>query len=295
VRPVGKLGVRLSVIVTTYNNPRALSLVLAGLARQTIREFELLIADDGSGPETKTVIDEFASGAAFPVRHVWHPDEGFRKCAILNKAILAATGSYLIFFDGDCVPSPSNLGAHVRVAQRDRYLAGGKVELSRRLTEQLTVESVNRGDFERTRFWWREVERRRRLIISRLPGIRILFDRNVKRPPGWRGENSSTFAEYVRRVGGFDERFTYGFEDADFGHRLEAAGVIGKSLRYTAPVFHLKHSRPYVRAEEVAANRALYEANRAARVTATPYGLVQHANGDQRPALPASPPRGDFS
>jgi glycosyltransferase involved in cell wall biosynthesis len=276
MRPIGRLGVRLSVIVTTYNNPRALSLVLAGLSRQTVNDFEILIADDGSGPETKAVIDEFAADAQFHVRHIWHPDEGFRKCTILNKAILAAAGSYLIFFDGDCVPAPSNVAAHVHAAARHRYLAGGKVELSQRWSEQLTVESVRRGDFERRSMWWSGVKKRRRLIINRLPGIRTLFDRNVKRPPGWRGENSSTFTEYVHRVGGFDERFTYGFEDADFGHRLEAAGVIGKSLRYTAPVFHLAHAHPYVRAEELAANRTLYEANLAARMTATPYGLGRH-------------------
>jgi glycosyltransferase involved in cell wall biosynthesis len=273
VRAVGKLGLQLSVVVSTYNNPRALSLVLAGLARQTLQEFELLIADDGSGPDTKAVIDGFARTARFPVRHVWHPDDGFRKCTILNKAIVAASGSYLIFFDGDCVPAAHTIAAHVRAAQRKRYLAGGKVLLSQRLTDRLTLEAVQHGDFERIGFWWRDVEKRRRLVISRVPGLRFLFDRNVKRPPGWRGENSSTFAEYVHRVAGFDERFTYGLEDADFGHRLEATGVIGYSLRYTAPVFHLEHPRPWANPEMIAANRALYDANRAARMTATPYGL----------------------
>ena len=278
MRAVGKLGLQLSVIVSTYNNPRALSLVLAGLARQTVREFELLIADDGSGPETKAVIDRVARDAHFPVRHVWHPDEGFRKCTILNQAIVAASGSYLIFFDGDCVPPAHTIAAHVHLAQRNRYLAGGKVLLSQRLTDRLTLDAVQRGDFERLWFWWRDVEKRRRLLISRIPGIRFLFDRNVKRPPGWRGENSSTFAEYVHRVAGFDERFTYGLEDADFGHRLEATGVIGYSLRYTAPVFHLEHPRPWARPEAIAANRALYDANRAERMTATPYGL--HRSSD---------------
>lgn len=273
MRAVGKLGLRLSVIVSTYNNPRALSLVLAGLARQTVQDFELLIADDGSGPATKEVIDRFARAARFPVQHVWHPDKGFRKCTILNTAIVATSGSYLIFFDGDCVPPARTIAAHVQAAQRHRYLAGGKVILSQQLTDRLTVESVQRGDFERIRFWWRDVKKRRRLIINRVPGIRALFDRNVRRPPGWRGENSSTFAEYVHLVAGFDERFTYGLEDADFGHRLEAAGVIGYSLRYTAPVFHLEHPRPYALPEMVAANRALYDANRAVRMTATPYGL----------------------
>jgi glycosyltransferase involved in cell wall biosynthesis len=279
VRSVGKLGLQLSVIVSTYNNPRALALVLAGLARQTVQDFELLIADDGSGPETKAVIDRVARGAHFPVRHVWHPDEGFRKCTILNQAILAASGSYLIFFDGDCVAPAHTIAAHVHLAQRRRYLAGGKVLLSQRLTDRLTLDAVQRGDFERIRFWWRDVEKRRRLIISRVPGLRFLFDRNVKRPPGWRGENSSTFAEYVHRVAGFDERFTYGLEDADFGHRLEATGVLGYSLRYTAPVFHLEHPRPWARPEAIEANRVLYEANRALRMTATPYGLHRQPPG----------------
>lgn len=278
MRPVGKLGLQLSVIVSTYNNPRALALVLAGLARQTVQEFELLIADDGSGAETKAVIDRVAPDAPFPVRHVWHPDEGFRKCTILNQAIVAASGSYLIFFDGDCVPPAHTIAAHVRLAQRNRYLAGGKVLLSQRLTDRLTLEAVQRGDFERIWFWWRDVEKRRRLVVSRMPGIRFLFDRNVKRPPGWRGENSSTFTEYAHRVAGFDERFTYGLEDADFGHRLEATGVIGYSLRYTAPVFHLEHPRPWARPEAIEANRALYDANRAVRMTATPYGLQRPAD-----------------
>jgi glycosyltransferase involved in cell wall biosynthesis len=273
VRAVGKLGLHLSVIVSTYNNPRALSLVLAGLARQSVQDFELLIADDGSGPETQALIDDFARGARFPVCRVWHPDAGFRKCTILNQAVLAARGSYLIFFDGDCIAPAHTIAAHLHLAQPSRYLAGGKVLLSQRLTDRLTLAAVQRGDFERIWFWWRDVEKRRRLIISRVPGLRFLFDRNVKRPPGWRGENSSTFADNVHRVAGFDERFTYGLEDADFGHRLEATGVIGYSLRYTAPVFHLEHPRPWARPEMIEANRALYHANRALRMTATPYGL----------------------
>jgi GT2 family glycosyltransferase len=77
----------------------------------------------------------------------------------------------------------------------------------------------------------------------------------------------------VVRVGGFDERFSYGFEDAEFGHRLQAAGVHGRSVRYTAPVFHLEHERPWARPEVVAANRALYEASRAERHSRTAHGL----------------------
>lgn len=271
---------RLSVIVTTYNNPAALALVLAGLSRQTVRDFEVVIADDGSGPETRALIEAAVPRVPFDLRHVWHSDHGFRKCHILNAAIRAARGDYLLFFDGDCVPERGNLAAHLHAARPQRYLAGGAVMLSARASARFTAESVARGALERVGLWWWQTDRPRRLVIHRLPGIRYLLDRNVRRPPGWRGGNSSTYAEYVQRVNGFDERFSYGFEDADFGHRLEASGVVGYSLRYTAPVYHFAHARPYVNPEEVACNRALYEANRAAGLTATPYGLRRSTDSD---------------
>ena len=75
------------------------------------------------------------------------------------------------------------------------------------------------------------------------------------------------------QVGGFDERFTYGLEDSDFGQRHQADGIMPLSLRYTAPVFHLEHPRPYARPAVWAANKALYDANRAVRMTRTPFGL----------------------
>jgi glycosyltransferase involved in cell wall biosynthesis len=261
-----------SVIVTTYNNPRALALVLAGLSRQTAPPAEVLVADDGSGPPTRQVIAEWTSRLPFPLRHVWHPDEGFRKCTILNRAIAAAAGEYLVFFDGDCVPPGHCLRAHLDAARANRYVTGGAVMLPASFSDTLTPQAVLDGRLERFGWWWFSVRRPRRLLVSRVPGLRTLLDRKVRRPPGWRGGNASAFASAVHAVRGFDERFTYGYEDADFGHRLEATGVIGYSVRYTAPVYHVHHGGSH-RAEETAANRALYDANRAARMTATPFGL----------------------
>lgn len=264
---------KVSVIVATYNNPRALSLVLAGLSRQTRAPDELLIADDGSGPETRAVIDAWRARLPYPVQHVWHADEGFRKCRILNQAVAAAAGEYLVFFDGDCIAPAHCLAVHAARATLRSYLSGGKVLLNARVSAALSEEAVLAGVLDRVAWWWLGVAKKRRLIAGRIPGVRDLLDRNVRRPPGWRGENASTLAAHVRAVGGFDERFTYGYEDADFGQRLLATGVIGRSLRYTAPVYHLEHRRPWRTDAVIAANRALYEANRAARLTATPYGL----------------------
>ena len=263
----------LSVIVSTYNNPRALALVLAGLERQTRPPQELLVADDGSGAETRGLIEEWARRLSYPLRHVWHPDEGFRKCRILNQAILAARGEYLVFFDGDCVPSAHCLAVHVARAAANRYVSGGKVLLGPRSSAALDEMAVRHGVLDRPGRWWLDVAKKRRLLVSRVPGLRDLLDRNVRRPPGWRGENASTWAVHARAVGGFDERFTYGYEDADFGQRLLLAGVIGVSVRYTAPVYHLDHPRPWRNEAVIAANKALYDGNRADRVVRTPYGI----------------------
>ncbi len=273
LRPTGPLGVRLSVVVTTYNNPRGLQLVLAGLRRQTVQDFELLIADDGSAPETAALIRDFASQAPFAVRHVWHPDEGFRKCTISNKALLEASGDYLVFFDGDCIPGKGCLEIHVAAARRDSYLAGGAVYLDRSLSDQLTPEDVSSGRLDRPGLWWARVNKRRRLLVRHLPVVRDLMNGRVPREPSWRGGNSSAWADHMRAVGGFDERFTYGFEDADFGHRLQALGVHGRSIRYSNPVMHVEHSRPYADPLQVARNRKLYDENRALRVVRTSYGI----------------------
>ena len=269
----GPTGIRLSVVVTTYNNPRGLRLVLAGLLRQTLQDFELLIADDGSGPETAAAVEEAAVRARFPVRHVWHPDEGFRKCTISNKALLQAGGDYLVFFDGDCIPGRHCLEIHLRAARRDSYLAGGAVYLDQSLSDRLTIADVNSGRLDRPGLWWTRVNKRRRLVARHLPLIRDVMDRRVPREPSWRGGNSSAWAEHMRAVGGFDERFTYGFEDADFGHRLQALGVHGRSIRYSNPVMHVEHSRPYADPGQLARNRRLYEENRAVRLVRTPYGI----------------------
>ncbi|MEO8199166.1 MAG: glycosyltransferase [Gemmatimonadota bacterium] len=271
--PVGRLGLRLSVIVTTYNNPRALSLVLACLARQTLPEFELLVADDGSGDPTRSLIEGFARRVPFPVRHVWHPDAGFQKCAILNKAILAAAGDYLIFFDGDVLAPSRCIERHVRAARRGTYLAGGKIDLLEPMASRITERDIEGGILERVGSWWRHLNKPRRFLASYVPGVRDWLDGWVPREPSWRGENSSAFKEDLLRVDGFDERFTHGFDDADFGHRLQAAGVHGRSIRYTCPVFHLDHPRPYSNHEQISANKALYDQNRLTGVVGTDFGI----------------------
>lgn len=49
---------------------------------QSDQNFEVIVADDGSGKETEKVVQQFQKQAPVPVRHVWHEDLGFRLAGI---------------------------------------------------------------------------------------------------------------------------------------------------------------------------------------------------------------------
>src|SRR5207237_602033 len=101
-------------------------------------------------------------------------------------------------FDGDCVPPSYNLAAHIGVARRNRYVAGGAVMLSQQVSDRFTAASVARGDLERIGWWWFQIDKPRRLLVNRLPGIRSLLDRTVSR--GKRRDGGAGFAHYGERV-----------------------------------------------------------------------------------------------
>ena len=132
---MGSMAELISVIVTTYNREDALDAVLRALSRQTDRAFEVVIADDGSGPATATVVAAWKGRLGVPLAHVWHEDRGFRAAEIRNRAILVSQGSYCIFLDGDCLPRADFVAAHRRLAEGGWFVTGNRVLMSRALTE----------------------------------------------------------------------------------------------------------------------------------------------------------------
>ena len=137
-----------AVIIPVYNAVRALELVLAGYCRQSRNDFELFVADDGSGPEVRSLIDTYAKNAPFPVRYAYQPDEGYRKTRILNQAVRESSASYLIFADADCIPHSNFVAAHCERRRRRTILCGRRVNLSRRVSDGLTTRDVLEGKLE---------------------------------------------------------------------------------------------------------------------------------------------------
>jgi glycosyltransferase involved in cell wall biosynthesis len=250
-----------AVIVSTYNKPDYLRLCLAALERQTLLPQEILVADDGSGDETARVIEEFKSQSGAKVRHVWHEDRGFRKTEILNKALLATALDYLVFIDGDCVAHPDFVREHVQSARQGHYLNGSLIRLSQQLSDCISQESIVGGEAFHAAWLVRQGRRfdRRYLRLSLPYSLRLRLNRASPTQLYWLGSNSSCFRENAMAINGFDNRFSYGFEDGDFGNRLEMIGVTALTVRWTANVLHLWHTRPWRDPEAWADNRKMME------------------------------------
>jgi glycosyltransferase involved in cell wall biosynthesis len=269
---------RLSVIVTTYNQPAWLEKVLWGFAAQTFRDFELLIADDGSDDATRTTIERLRPTLFYPVRHIWHEKRGFRKTEILNRAIIASACDYVFFTDGDCIPRRDLLEVHHAHARRGRFLSGGYLKLPLDISQRITREDIMEGRATDYR-WLRAHGMAASRQLARLRWghtIASILDRITPTGPTWNGHNASTWRDDLFRVNGFDERMEWGGLDRELGERLENAGVHGAQIRHRAIVVHLDHARGYKKHEAIAKNRAIRDETARQRLTRTPVGLDRH-------------------
>lgn len=268
---------RIGVVLSTYDQPDFLRLVLLGYAAQTRPADEILIADDGSGPVTAALLDAMATELGLPLVHVHHPDRGFRKTLALNRAILAAVSDYLIFSDGDCIPHPGFVEGHGRLARPGCFVSGGYLKLPERVTGAVTEDVVRTGRvFEPV--WlrgqgWRPGRRALRLAPE---GYRAgLLDRITPTRTTWNGHNSATFRKHLVQVNGFDLDMEWGGEDRALGMRLRHLGLRGIQGRYRLPVVHMHHGRPYVRDEALRRNHAIRERIRRRREVRARRGLAE--------------------
>ena len=217
--------------------------MLRSLSRQTDRDFELLVADDGSGTATARVITEWSVRLPVPLKHIWHPDRGFRLAEIRNRAIRASVGAYCVFLDGDCVVRHGFVAAHRRLAEPGWFITGNRILLSRELTERILRDGLEPEQWgfanwitERAH---RHVNRFAPLLDLRLGGLRKLHARLWR---GARGSNMGFWRADLDKVDGFDAAFSgWGREDSDIFIRLIRAGVLRKDGRFATGVLHLWH------------------------------------------------------
>jgi glycosyltransferase involved in cell wall biosynthesis len=233
-----------SVIVATYNREDALDAVLRSLASQSDRDFEVVVADDGSTAATAAVIEAWRAKLGRRLEHVWQEDRGFRLAEIRNQAIMAARGAYCIFLDGDCLVRPDFIAVHRRLAEPGWFVTGNRILLSARLTSRVLREKLMPEGWNYSR-WLAErcrggINRLSALLHLPLGALRRLRQRQ------WRGARACNLAVWrvdLDRVDGFDADYSgWGREDSDFIVRLLRAGVRRKDGMFATGVLHLWHA-----------------------------------------------------
>ena len=233
----------ISVIVTTYNREDALAAVLRSLARQTDTNFEVIVADDGSGPATAELVAAWKAKVGHRVEHVWHEDKGFRAGEIRNRAVLASRGDYVIFLDGDCIVQTDFVAQHRKLAEGGAFVTGNRILLSPALTERVLREGLEPETWSFTQF----LAERFRGGVNRLSALLHLPLGPVRRlrAKEWKGARSCNLAIWRRdldTVDGFDADYAgWGKEDSDLIVRLLHAGVTRKDGNFATGVIHLWH------------------------------------------------------
>jgi len=234
---------RVSVLISTYNEPDRLALVLAALARQTRVPDEVFVADDGSGPETAEVVRRWKAPVGCRSEHVWHEDRGFRKWAVSNEAVRRSSGEWLIFLDGDSIPHREFVRDHLLDAGRGDVLCGRRVKLGPSLSPRVDLAMVESGELERlfgpALLGGLFSDNERMGLGLRLP--RWLAHALHPRPRKLMGVNFSLSRRAFEAVNGWDEEWPGRRGDRDLDLRLVRGGFRCAALIQRAIVYHLHH------------------------------------------------------
>ncbi|EKE00561.1 MAG: hypothetical protein ACD_21C00328G0009 [uncultured bacterium] len=266
----------ISVIVSTYNRPDALRLVLLALVQQDAADFEVIVADDGSADETKQVVDSLRSKVSCGIKHVWHEHADFRAATIRNKSAALAKGDYLVFLDGDSVPRASFVRRHQELAEHNYFVVGNRILLSSVFTASVLRQQLPLHQW--SNWHWLKIFCHGQInrFLPILPAGNF-YPRYLRRTK-WQGAKTCNLGIWKKdffAVNGFDESYSgWGYEDSDLAIRLIRSHVLRKDGHFAAPVFHLWHPENSRNREQVNYQK-LKEIESSARVKAV-HGIDQY-------------------
>ena len=235
-----------SIIISTYNSPEWLAKVLYGYNNQTYRNFEIVIADDGSKQETIDLVKSIEKEVFYPIIHVWHEDNGFQKSEILNKSITQCTSDYIIMSDGDCIPRQDFVEVHVKEREIGYFLSGGYFMLPMDISHAITKEDIYKANCFNLK-WLKK------------NGLKASF------------KNNKLTAK------GLKSKILNGGQDRELGERLINLGIKSKQIRYSAICIHLDHKRGYKNEASIAKNRAIRDVTKNEKKAWTDFGIVKKA------------------
>lgn len=237
-----------SLIISVYKDVEALSLIVKALKTQTYKNFEVVIAEDGNSKEMREFI---SSVDGIDIKHTTQDDIGIRKCRSVNNGILASSGEYLIFIDGDCVPYSTFIESHIKLAEDGYVLSGRRVNLGPKYSKKLRENKISSISLEKSFILQYPFIAKDCIEGHSEEGFRFspsgfiykLFLKNRKSSKSLLGCNFSCFKNDIVAINGFDE----GLEgsaigtDTDLEWRFKKFGLKLKSVKFIANIFHLNH------------------------------------------------------
>ncbi len=227
---------RISLIITTYNWKEALELSLMSALTQLELPHEIIVADDGSRPDTGELVCRIAERSPVPLLHSWQEDRGFRLARSRNRALARASGDYMLLIDGDIVLHPSFVMDHRRIARMGYFVQGGRALLDAQASAQMIASKRLQLNF-----WSRGLENRKN-ILHCWPLASFCAWCSLSRLPGVRTCNFAFWREEAVHVNGFNEEFEgWGREDSEFTARLMHRGVRRRNIKFAALAYHLYH------------------------------------------------------
>lgn len=268
---------RISVIVSTYNSEEWLKKVLWGFNSQIFKNFEVVIADDGSGPKTKELLDKMSKEVFYKIVHVWQEDDGFQKSRILNKAVEVCKAEYIIMTDGDCIPREDFVEVHYINKEEGYFISGGYYMLPMNISQMITLEDIQQQRCFNIQ-WLKEKGIPKTFKNNKLTArgfISKFLNRFTPTNASWNGHNSSGWKKDILNVNGFDERMQYGGQDRELGERLFNFGIKSKQLRYSAVCVHLDHKRGYKTPESIAKNISIRRETKKNKSVWSYYGITK--------------------
>lgn len=225
-----------SLIITTYNWPEALEQTLKSVLKQTHIPDEIIIADDGSGEDTRVAIERFSTeNLQLHIIHSWQEDEGFRASTSRNKAIAKSKCEYIILADGDMILDKNFISDHLKFTQAGYFTQGSRV-----LVDETKTKEILDGKAFKSSWFSCGISNRKNAIHSCL--LSKIFSNGSQSLKGIKTCNFAFFRQDCINVNGFNEDFVgWGREDSEFAIRLLNAKVKRQNLRFNAVAFHLYH------------------------------------------------------
>jgi len=244
------MSLEASLIISVYKSAQDLRCILYALSRQSFRNFEVIVSEDGESEEISKVLATQSYINESKVLHLTQTDSGFRKNRALNRAVSAAHSPYLIFIDGDCIPASRFVESHLRSASPKFLSAGRRVELGKKWSAAIrgnpkVLDSID-GNL-------RYLLAAPSLFLDNVKnyesGIRSSFLQQLSAKPYLNivGCNFSCPRALIEKINGFDEAYNEpGIgEDTDIQWRLERVGVRARNVKFLVPLFHLYHPVAY--------------------------------------------------